>query len=61
MKDLCEPNIDGVERDEIHLVRRLLVYQDRMTDECGTFNKMKIGRENRSTRRKRASASLIPP
>jgi hypothetical protein len=38
-----------------------LLYQPRTTDECGAIGRMKIDRENRSTRRKRAPAPLGPP
>jgi hypothetical protein len=40
-----------------------LLYQPRMIGEvdCGEIGGMKIGRENRSTRRKPAPASLWPP
>jgi hypothetical protein len=40
-----------------------LLYKPQMIDEgdCGATGGMKIGRENRSTRRKPASAPLCPP
>jgi hypothetical protein len=40
-----------------------LVYQPRMIGDgdCGEIGRMKIGRGNRSTRRKRASIPLCPP
>jgi hypothetical protein len=40
-----------------------LLYQHRMIDEgdCGEIGGMKIGRGNRSTRRKPAPAPLCPP
>jgi hypothetical protein len=40
-----------------------LLYQPQMIDEgdCGAIGGMKIGRGNRSTRRKPAPASLCPP
>jgi hypothetical protein len=47
------------------LVRRPLIgllYQLRMIDdECGAVGGMRIGRENRSTRRKPAPVPLSPP
>jgi hypothetical protein len=48
----------------MHLVRRRLIgllYQPQMIDEYGAFCGMKIGRENRSTRRKRAPVPLCSP
>jgi hypothetical protein len=55
----------GVEWDWVHLVRRPLsdlLYQARIVDdgECGTVGGMRIGRGNRSTRRKPAPVSLSP-
>jgi hypothetical protein len=51
--------------DWVHFVRRPLIgllYQPRMTDdECGTVGGMRIGRGNRSTRRKSAPVPLSPP
>jgi hypothetical protein len=52
--------------DWVHLVRRPifgLLYQPRMIDdgECGVVGGMRIGRGNRSTRRKPASVPLYPP
>jgi hypothetical protein len=50
--------------DWVHLVRRPLIgllYQSRMMDECGAFGGMRIGKENRSTRRKPAPVPLSPP
>jgi hypothetical protein len=51
--------------DWVHLVRRPLsglLYQPRMIDEvCGAVGIMRIGRRNRSTRRKPAPAPLFPP
>jgi hypothetical protein len=48
----------------VHLVRRPLtglLYQSRMIDdECGAVGGMRIGMENRSTRRKSAPTSLCP-
>jgi hypothetical protein len=49
-----------------HLVHRPLIalfYQPRMIDddECGAVGGMRIGRENRSTRRKPALVTLCPP
>jgi hypothetical protein len=40
-----------------------LLYQPQMIDdgECGAIGRMKIGRGNRSTRRKPAPAPLCPP
>jgi hypothetical protein len=40
-----------------------LLYQPRMIGDgdCGEIGRMKIGRGNRSTRRKSAPASLCPP
>jgi hypothetical protein len=40
-----------------------LLYQPQMIDDgdCGEFGGMKIGRENRSTRRKPAPAPFCPP
>jgi hypothetical protein len=54
----------GVGWDSVHLVRRSptgLLYQPRMIDdyECGAVGGMKIGRGNRSTRRKPATAPLF--
>jgi hypothetical protein len=55
----------GVGWDWIYLVRRPLsglLYQHRMTDyECGTVSGIRIGRGNRSTRRKPAPVPLCPP
>jgi hypothetical protein len=48
----------------VHLVRRPLtglLYQPRMIDERGAVGGMKIGRGNRSTRRKPATVPLCPP
>jgi hypothetical protein len=50
----------------VHLVRRPLsglLYQTRMIDddECGAVGGMRIGRGNRSTRRKPAPVPLCPP
>jgi hypothetical protein len=55
----------GVGWDWVHLARRPLIgllYQPRMIDDdkCGAVG-MRIGRENRSTRRKRAPMPLCPP
>jgi hypothetical protein len=50
--------------DWVHLVRRPLfglLYQPRMIDECGVVGGMRIGRGNRSTRRKHAPVPLCPP
>jgi hypothetical protein len=52
--------------DSVHLVRRPLIgllYQPRMLDydECGAVGGMRIGRGNRSTRRKPAPVALCPP
>jgi hypothetical protein len=50
--------------DWVHLVRRTLIgllYQPRMIDECRAIGGMRIGRGNRSTRRKPASVPLFPP
>jgi hypothetical protein len=52
--------------DWVHLVRRPLIgllYQHRMIDddECGAVGGMRIGRGNRSTRRKPAPVPLCPP
>jgi hypothetical protein len=52
--------------DWVHLVRRPLfglLYQPRMIDdvECGAVGVMRIGRVNRSTRRKPAPVPLCPP
>jgi hypothetical protein len=40
-----------------------LLYQTRMTDDddCEAIGRMKLGRENRSTRRKHVPAPLCPP
>jgi hypothetical protein len=38
-----------------------LLYQPRMIGDCGEIGGIKIGRGNRSTRRKPAPASLCPP
>jgi hypothetical protein len=54
----------GVGWDWVLLVRRPLIgllYQPRMIDEYGAFDGMKIGRGNRSTRRKPAPLSLFSP
>jgi hypothetical protein len=50
----------------VHLVRRPLIgllYQPRVIvdDECGAIGGMRIGRGNRSTRRKLVSVPLCPP
>jgi hypothetical protein len=54
-----------VEWDWVHLVRQPvfdLLYQPRMIDdECGIVGEMRIGRGNRSSRRKLALMSLCPP
>jgi hypothetical protein len=51
--------------ETVHLVRRQLIgllYQPRMIDdECGAVGRMRIGKGNRSTRRKPASVPLYPP
>jgi hypothetical protein len=51
--------------DWVHLVRRPLIgllYQPRMIDDdCGAVGGMRIGKRNRSTRRKTAPVSLYPP
>jgi hypothetical protein len=58
-------NFFGVGWDWVHLVRRPLIglsYQPRtIDDECGAVGKMRIGRGNRSTRRKPASVPVCPP
>jgi hypothetical protein len=55
----------GVGWEWVHLVRRPifgLLYQPRIIDdECGVVGGMKIGRGNRSTRRKPTPVSLCPP
>jgi hypothetical protein len=54
----------GVGWDWVHLVRRPLtglLYQPRTTDECGAVGGMRIGRRNRSTRRKPTPVPLCPP
>jgi hypothetical protein len=56
----------GVLWDWVHLVRRPLIgllYQLRMIDDddCGAVGGMRIGRGNRSTRRKSAPAPPCPP
>jgi hypothetical protein len=55
----------GVGWDWVHLVRRKLtglLYHPRMIDDdCGAVGGMRIGRGNRSTRRKPASVPLCPP
>jgi hypothetical protein len=56
----------GVGWDLVHLVRRPifgLLYQPRMIDddECGVVGGMRIGRGNRSIRRKPAPVPLCPP
>jgi hypothetical protein len=56
----------GVRWDGVHLVRRPLIgllYQPRMIhdDEYGAVGGMRIGRENRSTRRKPTPVPLYPP
>jgi hypothetical protein len=54
----------GVGWDWVHLVRRPLIgllYQPRMIDEYGAVCGMKIGRGNRSSRRKPAPVALCPP
>jgi hypothetical protein len=55
----------GVGRDWVHLVPRSLfgpLYQPRMIDdECEAVGGMRIGRVNRSTRRKPAPVTLCPP
>jgi hypothetical protein len=54
----------GMGWDWVHLVRRPLIgllYQPRMIDECGAVGGMRIGRGNRSTRRKAAPVPLCPP
>jgi hypothetical protein len=38
-----------------------LLYQPRMIGDCGEIDGMKIGRGNRSTRRKPLPAPLCPP
>jgi hypothetical protein len=48
----------------VHLVRRPLfglLYQPRMIHECGAVGEMRIGKGNRSTRRKPVSVPLCPP
>jgi hypothetical protein len=50
----------------VHLVRRILtglLYQPQMTDDdkCGAVSGMRIGRGNRSSRRKHAPVPLCPP
>jgi hypothetical protein len=49
----------------VHLVRRpltVLLNQPRMIDdECAGVGRMRVGRENRSTRRKLAPVPLRPP
>jgi hypothetical protein len=50
--------------DLVHLVRQRLIgllHQPRMMDEYGAFGEMRIGRGNRSTRRKPAQIPLCPP
>jgi hypothetical protein len=50
--------------DWVHLVRRplsILLYQPGMIHECGAVGGMRIGRGNRSTRRKLAPVPLCPP
>jgi hypothetical protein len=50
--------------DWVHLVRRPLfglMYQPRMMDKYGAFGGMRIGRGNRSTRRKPATVPLRSP
>jgi hypothetical protein len=50
--------------DRVHLVRRPLLgllYQPRMIDEHLAFGGMRIGKENRSTRRKPAPVPHCPP
>jgi hypothetical protein len=55
----------GIRWDWVHLVRRPLtglLYQHRIIDdECGAVGGMRIGRGNRSTRRKPAPVPLCPP
>jgi hypothetical protein len=55
----------GVGRDWVHLVRRPLfglLYHSRMIDdECGAVGEMRLGRGNRSTRKKPAPVLLGPP
>jgi hypothetical protein len=55
----------GVGWDGVYLVCRSLtglLHQPRMiNDECGAVGGMRIGRRNRSTRRKPAPVSLCPP
>jgi hypothetical protein len=55
----------GVRWDWAHVVRwplTVLLYQPRMTDdEYGAISGMRIGRGNRSTRRKHAPVPLYPP
>jgi hypothetical protein len=58
-------NFLGLGLDWVHFVRRPLIgllYQPRMIDdEYGTVGGMRIGRVNRSTRRKPAAVPLCPP
>jgi hypothetical protein len=54
----------GVGWDRNHLVHWPLVrllYQPRVRDEYGEFDGMRIGKKNRSTRRKPAPVPLCPP
>jgi hypothetical protein len=55
----------GVGWDWVHLARRPLIgllYEHQMIDyECGALGGMRIGRGNRSTRRKPAPVPLFPP
>jgi hypothetical protein len=53
----------GLGWDRVHCVSRPavgLLYLSRMTDEYGTIGGMRIGRRNRSTRRKSAPVPIFP-